>query len=212
MDQYYDKMALDNSIDETGYEVEIPFNIHNISHVDMLNGEGLRVVLWLAGCSHRCPGCQNPETWGAHSGIPFTQWEKYELFDALGKDYIQGITFSGGDPLYKGNRNGVGELLSEIKEVYPMKDVWLYTGYTLDIGKAGFYFKETSPWIKVREEFTVTWLDLVDVIVDGPFMADVRKGDLAKRNDPHWCGSSNQRVIDMKKSVENSSIVLYRDL
>ena len=95
----------------------------------MLNGDGLRVVLWVAGCGHACPGCHNPITWDAEGGLLFDQAAKNELFTELGKDYISGITFSGGDPLFPGNREEISELCREIRQKFPDKTIWLYTGY-----------------------------------------------------------------------------------
>ena len=89
---------------------------HNITKDDMLNGDGLRVVLWVAGCGHACPGCHNPITWDAEGGLLFDQAAKAELFTELGKDYISGITFSGGDPLFPGNREEISELCREIRQ------------------------------------------------------------------------------------------------
>ena len=102
---------------------------HNITKDDMLNGDGLRVVLWVAGCGHACPGCHNPITWDAEGGLLFDQAAKDELFTELGKDYISGITFSGGDPLFPGNREEISELCREIRQKFPDKTIWLYTGY-----------------------------------------------------------------------------------
>ena len=95
----------------------------------MLNGDGLRVVLWVAGCGHACPGCHNPITWDAEGGLLFDQAAKDGLFTELGKDYISGITFSGGDPLFPGNREEISELCREIRQKFPDKTIWLYTGY-----------------------------------------------------------------------------------
>ena len=90
-------------------------NYHNITVDDMLNGDGLRTVLWVAGCDHRCPGCQTPETWAENGGIPFDEAAKEELFEALSRDYMTGVTFSGGDPLYCSNIETVGALIAEIR-------------------------------------------------------------------------------------------------
>lgn len=157
---------------------------HNITHDDMLNGDGLRVVLWVAGCSHHCPECQNPITWDCKGGIEFDDAAKEELFTELDKSYISGITFSGGDPLYLGNREEVGNLIKEIKERYPNKTIWLYTGYT---------------WEELQE---LEFLPLIDVLVDGRYMKDLRDIKL------YWRGSSNQRVINVPKSLEKQEIVL----
>ena len=94
-------------------------NYHNITKVDMLNGEGLRVVLWVAGCNHRCKDCQNPETWDEFAGLAFDNGAKDEIFEELNKDYIKGITFSGGDPLFPQNRETVGLFAQEIHKQFP---------------------------------------------------------------------------------------------
>ena len=119
----------------------------------MLNGDGLRVVLWVAGCSHHCPECQNPVTWDPEGGVPFTDAEKQEIFDELEQDYVSGITFSGGDPLHHANVAEVTALAREIREKYPDKTIWVYTGYQ---------------WEDIcRMEF----LKYTDVLVDGEFVA-----------------------------------------
>lgn len=158
---------------------------HNITKDDMLNGEGLRTVLWLAGCSHHCPECQNPVTWDEKGGLLFDEEAKEELFGYLERPYMTGITFSGGDPLFMGNRQGVAELMAEIKERFPEKTIWLYTGYT---------------WEEVCD---LPYLSMVDVMVDGRFVAAL------KDNSLHWKGSSNQRVIDVKKTLKSGRVVLY---
>lgn len=146
-------------------------NYHNITHDDMLNGDGLRVVLWIAGCTHHCKNCQNPETWDINGGIPFDNEAKEEIFDELKKDYISGITFSGGDPLHPKHRKQVLELAKEIKEKFPTKTVWCYTG---------FLYEEVKD---------IENLKYVDVLVDGEFKEELKDVNLP------WVGSSNQRII-----------------
>lgn len=146
-------------------------NYHNITKCDMLNGEGLRVVLWVAGCEHACKGCQNPQTWSHKSGIPFDELSKRELYSELDKDYISGITFSGGDPLSIKNRSEVGELIKEIKSIYPNKTIWVYTGYE---------FSEIKH---------LDFINYIDVIVDGKYVEELNFPS------PKWCGSSNQKII-----------------
>lgn len=158
---------------------------HNITKDDMLNGEGLRVVLWLAGCSHHCKNCQNPITWDPNGGLPFDADAKAELFAELEKDYISGITFSGGDPLYISNREALTILAKEIKETFPEKTTWLYTGYI---------------WEEISALPVMAYLD---VIVDGKFV------DELKDNQLHWKGSYNQRIIDVQKSLRESSVYLF---
>lgn len=160
-------------------------NYHNITKDDMLNGDGLRVVLWLAGCTHRCPGCQNPITWDINGGIPFDNEAKQELFNELEKEYISGITLSGGDPLHPSSIGEVGNLVQEIKQKFPNKTIWLYTGFDFD---------------DIRN---IAFIKDIDVIVDGKFVLDLLDVQL------HWKGSSNQRVIDVKPSLAFNSIVLH---
>ena len=153
-------------------------NYHNITHNDMVNGEGLRVVLWVAGCNHHCKGCHNPETWDINSGILFDQEAHDELMMGLSHDYIEGVTFSGGDPLHPCNRKEIFKLIEEIKEKYPNKTVWLYTGYTIE------------------QVFLILPDDIrnkIDVICEGPFIESM------KSPDKMWVGSNNQRVIYLKK-------------
>ena len=150
-------------------------NYHNITKDDMLNGNGLRVVLWVAGCSHHCKGCQNPITWDPSGGLLFDDSAKAEIFEQLEQSYINGITFSGGDPLHCANREVITELAKEIKEKYPGKTIWLYTGYT---------FEEIQD---------MEILKYTDVLVDGRFEIDKLDVNLM------WRGSSNQRVIGVKK-------------
>ena len=158
---------------------------HNITKDDMLNGDGLRTVLWLSGCTHACEQCQNPITWDIHGGLEFDQAAKEELFELLSRDYISGITFSGGDPLHPLNRDGVKDLILEIKEKFPTKTIWLYTG---------FLFEEIQGLDFIKD---------IDVLVDGKFILSLLDHTL------HLKGSSNQRVIDVKKTLEKKQIILH---
>ena len=158
---------------------------HNITKDDMLNGDGLRVVLWVAGCGHACPGCHNPITWDENGGLPFDEAAKEEIFTELAKDYVSGVTFSGGDPLYPANREQVGALAREVHARFPEKTIWLYTGFL---------------WEDIKD---LPFLKYVDVLVDGPFVEAEKDVTL------HWKGSANQRVIDVKKSLAQGSVVLY---
>ena len=158
---------------------------HNITKDDMLNGDGLRVVLWVAGCSHCCRECQNPQTWDPNGGIPFDQAAREELFEQLGKTYISGVTFSGGDPLHKNNITEITRLAKEIREKFPDKTIWLYTG---------------SSWESIQKEEIVRYLD---VCVDGEFIVEQMDTSLK------WKGSANQRVIDVKKTLAAGKVVLH---
>ena len=153
---------------------------HNITKDDMLNGDGLRVVLWVAGCSHCCKECQNPITWDPDGGLPFDEEAKQEIFEQLDKSYISGITFSGGDPLHPSNRLDVRNFMAEIKEKYPDKTIWLYTGYE---------------W---KDIWHYPMMRYVDVVVDGEFKIDLRDTNLL------WKGSSNQNVIDVQATLKKT--------
>lgn len=153
---------------------------HNITKDDMKNGEGLRVVLWLSGCNHKCPGCQNPITWNPDDGLIFDEAAEKEIFDQLEKEYIAGITFSGGDPLHENNIDGVSKLIAKIRSLYPGKNIWLYSGYTYE------YLKHSKESIDQKR------LNIVhhcDVFCDGPYIKEL------KDNNIHWVGSSNQKVL-----------------
>lgn len=160
---------------------------HNITKDDMNNGDGLRVVLWVSGCSHHCKNCHNPITWDPEDGVEFDVSATLELYEQLQKDYISGITFSGGDPLFIGNREKVFVLISSIKSWFPKKTIWLYTGYT---------------WEAIKD---IPELKDVDVIVEGPYIESLRDTTLK------WRGSSNQRVVDVKKSLETGEVILHCD-
>lgn len=168
---------------------------HNITKADMLNGEGLRVVLWLAGCSHHCQACQNPITWNPNDGLIFDEEAKNEIFEELEKNWCSGITFSGGDPLYLGNREEVSSLVSEIRSKFKDKSIWCYTGYT---------------WEEIMKDMTTDSnlkkiIDNIDVLLDGRFMLHLANEKI------QYVGSSNQRIIDVKKSLNSNEINLYID-
>lgn len=160
-------------------------NYHNITTDDMLNGDGLRTVLWVSGCTHHCKECQNPITWDPQGGIPFDEDAENELFAKLSKDYISGITFSGGDPLHPNNRETILRLAKRVREELPEKTIWLYTGFL---------------W---EDVITMPISRYLDVLVDGRFERQLLDNKL------HWCGSSNQRVIDVRKTLKEGKIKLH---
>ena len=178
----------------------VHINYHNITHDDMNNGDGLRVVLWLSGCSHHCYNCQNPQTWNPNSGIPFDKSAKQEIFNELSKYYISGITFSGGDPLYEQNLDEVLSLIKEIRNMYPNKTIWLYTGYIWE-DLINVNCPLDSKW--ENRIFRKSIIELCDVIIDGEYIDEQR--DIALK----WRGSSNQRVIDVEQSLAQNKVVLY---
>jgi anaerobic ribonucleoside-triphosphate reductase activating protein len=152
-----------------------------ITPSDVLNGDGLRVVLWVAGCGHYCKGCHNPESWNPNNGKDFTEKDKEYIFKLLEDDFIKGITFSGGDPFYIDNREDTKKLAKEIKEKFPNKDIWLWTGYTL------------NQILKIDE----TLLENIDILIDGRYECDL----------PHtkrYRGSDNQ----LRYKIENGKYTL----
>lgn len=162
-------------------------NYHNITKDDMLNGDGLRTVLWVSGCNHHCKNCQNPQTWNKDSGIPFDLDTIFEICNQLDKPYISGITFSGGDPLLPDNREIIQAISTLVKFYYPTKTQWLYTGYK---------------WEEIKDS---PIMECLDVIIDGQY--EDSKRDITLK----WRGSSNQRVIDVQKSLKQNQVVLWCD-
>lgn len=148
-------------------------NYHNITTCDMSNFEGLRVVLWLSHCEHKCKGCHNPQAWSKNSGISFDEDVFEELCNELSKPYHRGLTLSGGDPLSSLNRNNVSVLMEVIKTKFPDKDICVYTGYTLEQLQNANY----------------KGLEYIDYLIDGRFEIDKLSPD------KKWVGSSNQRLF-----------------
>ena len=161
-------------------------NYATITKQDMLNGDGIRAVFWVTGCSHHCKGCHNPETWDENYGQLVTKDTYKELALALDPDYISGVTWSGGDPLYCGNRKELENLIMFVHDNF-QKTQWLYTGFL---------------WEDIKD---LEIMKYIDVLVDGPYIEEQRDVSLK------WRGSSNQRVIDVQKSLELNQIVLYCD-
>ena len=178
-------------------------NYHNITKDDMLNGDGLRVVLWVAGCTHHCQGCQNPITWDVGGGIPFDDAAEKELFEALNRPHVSGITFSGGDPLHPFNREEVFRLIKKIRTELPQKTIWLYTGYTFEqcVLEPGGDLP-THNVLKLNRQCIV---ERCDVLVDGEYIEKQR--DITLK----WRGSKNQRVINIPETLKQNKVVLYCD-
>ena len=152
-------------------------NYISVTYPDVNNGEGCRVTLWVAGCTHHCKGCHNPQSWNFKSGKLFTNKVKEELFKVLSYSYVKGLTLSGGDPL--DSFDDVFDLVKEVKEVFKDKDIWLFSGYTLE---------------EIKEKGLDSILEYIDVLVDGEFKEELKDLTLAFR------GSSNQRIL---KKVNN---------
>ena len=176
-------------------------NYHKIEKTSVANGTGIRVVLWVSGCSLHCKGCHNPETWDVCSGMPFDDKAKEELFEALDKSYIQGITLSGGHPLEGENVQTIYLLIKEIKEKFPTKDIWLYTGLTLE----QIFPTVVTDDFDIKRFYRQMITMMSDVVVDGKYVEELR--DITLK----WKGSSNQRVIDMGKTIREGKIILYNN-
>lgn len=177
-------------------------NYHNITYPDQNNGDGLRIVLWVAGCEHHCVNCQNQQTWNPQSGILFDENAMNEILNELKKDYISGITFSGGDPLHPKNVQNVLKIVDEIRVSYPTKNIWLYTGYTWEEIMTPIISDINSKQLKIlqmRKEL----VSKCDVLIDGRYVDELRDVSL------HWRGSSNQRVINVQETLKQNQIVLW---
>lgn len=167
-----------------------------IKNCDIANGPGVRVVLFVSGCRHHCPGCFQPQTWDFSYGQPFTQDTVDELLRLLQPDYIAGLTLLGGEPMEPENQPALLDLVQQVKQAYPEKNIWCFSGYLYDDLAAG----------KIGDgAVTRALLDLVDVLVDGEFILARKKLQLRFR------GSENQRLIDLRKTEQAGQIVLWTD-
>ncbi len=172
-------------------------NYCGIKKCDIANGIGVRVTLFVSGCTHHCKGCFQPETWDFDYGEPFTESTEQEILDALAPDYIHGLTLLGGEPFEPENQSVLVEFLKKVKEAYPKKTVWCYTGYLLD--------EELLFPSRARCEHTDEMLGMIDVLVDGEFVLEKKNISL------QFCGSENQRLIDLNKTRESGEIVLWKE-
>lgn len=163
-------------------------NYIKITKHDIANGIGVRVVLWVSGCTMHCHNCQNPTTWDFNAGQAFIKDTMSELLEALSPDYISGLTLSGGHPLEQANQQQISNIVKTVKTKLPSKTIWLYTGYTYEqILKSKFIVNEILPYI--------------DILVDGKYDETQRDISLV------WCGSKNQRVIRVQKSLNAGKII-----
>ena len=176
-------------------------NYLQIDKSSISNGPGVRVVLWVAGCNLHCKGCQNQESWDFNAGKLFDESAKQYLFDVLKKPYVRGITISGGHPLENNNVEDVYLLLKEMKEKFPKKDVWLYTGYTWE----QIFPTVCLDMFNVNNMYRKSVVEMCDVIVDGPYIEEQR--DITLK----FCGSKNQRLIDVKETLKQNKIVTIQN-
>lgn len=169
-------------------------NYGSIKRLDIANGEGVRVTLFVSGCRNRCEGCFQPETWRFDYGQPFTEDTVQTILSDLAPSYVDGLTLLGGEPFEPENQRELLKLLHAVRAAYPNKDIWAYTGYT---------YEELLGDGHPRCEATDEMLRLIDVLVDGRFVEAEKNLSLRFR------GSNNQRIIDLKKTMVGNSVVLY---
>ena len=168
-----------------------------IKNCDIANGPGVRVTLFVSGCTNKCKNCFQPETWDFNYGNLFTEETEEKIIEMLKPDYITGLTLLGGEPFEPSNQRALVPFIKKVREVYPNKTIWAFTGFTLErLNTIGDHCN-----CEVTEEF----LSLIDVLVDGRFVEELKSLALRFR------GSSNQRLIDMKKTREKGEIVMWED-
>lgn len=169
-------------------------NIAEIKPIDIANGPGVRVSVFVSGCTHHCPGCFNEVAWDFNYGRHMNNGIINDILEMLAPNHIKGLTVLGGEPMAFRNQSGVLRLLEKVRAYYPNKTIWLYTGYTME---------EIWSWYQDARGPAYRILNLIDVLVDGPFVQDLK--DLSLR----FKGSSNQRIIDMNASRETGKIELW---
>lgn len=170
-------------------------NYANIKNCDVANGEGIRVSLFVSGCTHYCKGCFNYEAWDFNFGKEYTKETEDHIIKLLSSSYIKGLSLLGGEPLHPDNQKQVASLVKRVRKELPQKDIWCYTGYVFDKEILDGMYKDLST--------TKDIIDNIDVLVDGKFVIDLADKRLRFR------GSSNQRIIDVKKSLKNNDIELW---
>ena len=172
-------------------------NYATIKNNDIANGPGVRVSLFVSGCTHRCPGCFNEVAWDFNYGTPFTQETVDSILEMLKPDYVKGLTLLGGEPFEPQNQPAIVDLLRQIKAKFPQKSIWAFSGYLFD--------KDILAWRLGPREITEEYLSYLDVLVDGPFVE-------AKKNlNLRFRGSENQRLIDVPASLARGEVVLWQD-
>ena len=170
-------------------------NYADIKYCDVANGKGVRVSLFVSGCTHHCKGCFNEETWNFHYGKPFTEETEKQVLDYLDKSYIAGLSLLGGEPFEHVNQQGLLPLLRKVKARFPEKNIWCYTGYDFE--------KDLLSGRLCDKMITDRMLSCIDILVDGKFVEE--KKNLKLR----FKGSENQRIIDVKKSLQENRIILW---
>jgi len=170
-------------------------NIANIKKTDIADGTGVRVSVFVSGCTHHCKNCFNPETWNFDYGTPYTEQTEQEIIDALKRPYIRGLTLLGGEPFEPDNQRVLVALLRRIRSELPEKDIWCYSGYT---------FEELTGESRARCEVTDEMLSMLNVLVDGEYVDELRNIRLRFR------GSENQRILDIIQSLRDHKAVVWQ--
>ncbi|MBQ3003486.1 MAG: anaerobic ribonucleoside-triphosphate reductase activating protein [Clostridia bacterium] len=169
-----------------------------IKNCDIANGNGVRVSLFVSGCTHRCKNCFNPETWSFTYGQPFTEETEQKLLDLLAPDYIKGLSLLGGEPFEPQNQRALLPFLKKVRERYPHKDIWCYSGYTLET--------DLLSESRARCECTDEMLSLIDVLVDGEFVEELKNIRLRFR------GSENQRILCLPETLASGKPVFWEGI
>ena len=172
-------------------------NYATIKWCDIANGEGVRISLFVSGCTHRCKNCFNEVAWDFSYGEVFDEEIQKKILKELRSDYIAGLSLLGGEPFEPENQTALAPFVKRVKELYPNKPIWCYTGYILDEKKGVLMEKHKNTPV------TKELISMLDVLVDGPYVEELKDIRLKFR------GSSNQRVINVKKTLETKKIVLY---
>lgn len=172
-------------------------NYATIKKLDVANGRGLRVSLFVSGCTHHCKGCFNPETWNFEYGEPFTEDVENQLLEYLKPDYIQGLSLLGGEPFEPVNQKALLPFIRKVKAMYPNKNIWCYTGYDFE---QDILTEKLGDW-----EITRELLSYIDILIDGEFKLELKNPNLRFR------GSANQRVIKVQESMATDTVVLWDD-
>lgn len=172
-------------------------NYATIKNLDIANGPGLRVSLFVSGCTHHCKGCFNPEAWDFNYGRPFTEETEAEIFRLLANSHIRGLSLLGGEPFEPANQAALLPFLRRFKEKFPAKDLWCYSGYNFE---KDMLTGNLGPW-----EITQEMLSYIDILVDSEFVLALKNPNLRFR------GSANQRVIRVQDSLKEDKVVLWDD-
>lgn len=170
-------------------------NYLEIKKYDIANGPGVRITLFVSGCTHHCKGCFNPESWDFKAGVPFTDETIDEIIEDLKPEYIKGLTLLGGEPFEPANQKALLPLVKKVKDVYPNKDIWAFSGYLYD--------KQIMDVMAEKYDFTKEFISYIDVLVDGEFHEEEKDLSIVYR------GSRNQRIIDVPKSLASKKVVLH---